>query len=213
MARPRVLLTGFGPFPGVAENPSGWLASALAARCATGGDLHAQVLPTEWAAVAALTPRLYETLQPHVMIHFGVSPRAKTLKIERSAHNRAASRRDARGALPVTPAIAPDGTMRLDTALPVTEIAARLRASGHRAASSRSCGRYLCNFLYYRSLEWAQARGRDALFVHVPPLAAQGGSAGEHDLLRAAETVLHLVLDCAADRRAAAPSRIVEARP
>ena len=28
-------------------------------------------------------PRLYEALQPHVMIHFGVSQRAKTFRIER----------------------------------------------------------------------------------------------------------------------------------
>src|SRR6266508_2722897 len=101
MAKLRVLLTGFGPFPGVPENPSAWLAEALAAHSAgLECELHSQVLPTEWEAVATLTPALCETLQPHVMIHFGLSEHAKAFRIERSAHNRTAPRADARGALP-----------------------------------------------------------------------------------------------------------------
>ena len=199
MARPRVLLTGFGPYPGVARNPSGWLAETLAARQPSHDcDLQARVLPTEWAAVAALTPRLHETLQPHVMIHFGVSSRAKTLCIERSAHNRAASRIDACGATPGMPTISPGGAMRLDTRLPVKGLAAHLRTQGVAARVSRSCGRYLCNFLYYRSLQWAQAQARDALFVHVPPPASQGGPVSTDALLHAADEILLFVLDVTA---------------
>ena len=203
MARSRILLTGFGPYPGVAENPSGWLAETLAARAPSYDcDLHARIIPTEWDAVAALTPSLHETLQPHVMIHFGVSPRAKAVRIERSAHNRAASQADARGALPD---ISPNGAMRLDTGLPVTRIAAHLRTQGMAAHASRSCGRYLCNFLYYRSLQWAHAQARDALFVHVPVPTSQGGPFSENALLDAAEEILHFVLGFTAgqDARAA----------
>jgi pyroglutamyl-peptidase len=195
MTRPRVLLTGFGPFPGVAENPSGWLAETLAGRKnAQGVYLYRHVFPTDWDTVAALTPKLHQSLQPHVMIHFGVSPRAKTLRIERSAHNRAARRHDASGRLPRTPAISPAGAARLDTSLPVTAIAAHLRAQGHAASASASCGRYLCNFLYYRSLEWAKAQGRDALFVHVPLTPAQGGTFSADALLHAAQETVDVVL-------------------
>jgi len=205
MARSRVLLTGFGPFPGVAENPSGWLAEALAAQGSTDCDIHKHVLPTEWDTVAALTPRLHETVQPRLMIHFGVSPAAKGLRIERSAHNRAGPRADARGALPATPAISPQGATRLDTALPVTALAAHLRSQGHAAAASRSCGRYLCNFLYYRSLEWARANGGDALFVHVPLTRAQGGAYSQDALLHAAHETLRFVLDFTAQQARPAP--------
>ena len=105
MERPRILLTGFGPFPGVPTNPSGWLAETLAERLPAPelqGRIHARIFPTEWQA-AALLPNLCETLQPHVMIHFGVSEHAKTFRIEHSAHNRAAPRADAAGALPACP--------------------------------------------------------------------------------------------------------------
>ena len=201
MARPRVLLTGFGPFPGVPENPSGWLAETLAARNAAHDcelndcELYGRVLPTEWEAVAALTPRLHADLQPHVMIHFGVCASAKTLRIERSAHNHAAARVDACGTLPTTPAISPDGAMRLDTGLPVNALATHLRAQGHAANASRSCGRYLCNFLYYRSLERAKREGREALFVHVPLTSAQGGDLDRDALLQAAQETLRFVLE------------------
>jgi len=195
MARPRVLLTGFGPFPGVAENPSGWLAEALAGRkTAHDVDLHGHILPTEWDAVAAYATGLHQGLQPHVMIHFGVSPQAQGLRIERSAHNQAARRHDASGRLPGAPAISTTGTARLDTGLPVIAIAAHLRAQGHAASASGSCGRYLCNFLYYRSLEWAKAQGREALFVHVPLTHAQGGTFAADDLLHAAQETVDFVL-------------------
>ncbi|HUU67687.1 MAG TPA: pyroglutamyl-peptidase I [Methyloceanibacter sp.] len=207
MARPRVLLTGFGPFPGVPENPSGGLAETLAGRSsAFDCDLHVELLPTEWNAVAALMPRLHADLQPDVMIHFGVSATATGLRIERSAHNRAASRTDACGGLPDARAIAPDGAMRLDTALPVTSLAAHLRGSGHPANASRSCGRYLCNFLYYRSLAWAQMHGSHALFVHVPLTHAQGGAVSQDALLHAGHETLRFVLGAAAAHAAPRPA-------
>ena len=48
---------------------------------------------------------------------------------------------------------------------------------GIPAAPSRSAGRYLCNFLYYLSLDWAtrQEQSPAVLFVHIPPFTAHGG--------------------------------------
>jgi pyroglutamyl-peptidase len=210
MARPRVLLTGFGPFPGVTENPSAWLAETLAERATSLGldcELHARVLPAEWEAVATLAPRLYETLQPRVMIHFGLSERARSLRIERSAHNRALPRADALGKLPASPVILAERPNRLDTGLPAASLAADLRARGHTAETSRSAGRYLCNFLYYLSLEWA---GRQtcpplALFMHIPLGPAQGGPFSEAELLRGAQETLRVALAFASEREAATP--------
>jgi pyroglutamyl-peptidase len=197
MTRPRVLLTGFGPFPGVAENPSAWLAETCAGSPEIDGELHLRILPTEWAA-AALMPRLYANLQPHVMIHFGVSERANAFRIERSAHNRAALRADASQALPAGRVIRAEGPDRLDTALPASRLAAHLRTSGLPAVTSRSAGSYLCNFLYYHSLDWArrQPDPRLVLFVHVPPLTGQGGTFSPEDLLRGAHETVRFVLAC-----------------
>lgn len=210
MARPRVLLTGFGPFPGAAVNPSAWLAETLATQTPSAElncELHARVLPTEWESVATLTPHLYETLQPHVMIHFGLSERAKSFRIERSAHNRAAPRADASGALPGSRVILPQGPDRLDTTLPASTLAVHLKARGLAAVTSRSAGRYLCNFLYYRSLEWAARQQSPSLvlFVHIPLGPTQGGPLSETRLLHGAQETLRLVLAFASERDRARP--------
>jgi pyroglutamyl-peptidase len=197
MARQRVLLTGFGPFPGVPDNPSARLAEALAAASsALDCDLHWQVLPTEWETVAALAPALHETLQPHVMIHFGLSERSKTFRIERSAYNRTAPRPDAKGALPSAAVVLSQRPDRLDTRLPAAVLAAHLRGRGLAATTSRSAGSYLCNFLYYLSLDWGARQESPplALFVHIPRASAQGGPFSEAEVLHGAQELLRLVL-------------------
>lgn len=196
MTRPRVLVTGFGPFPGVAENPSAWLVETLAERPPSAElEFHARVLPTEWEATA-LMPRLYETLQPRVMIHFGLSQRAKAFRIEGSARNRAALRADAKGAMPSDPVIRPEGPDRLDTKLPAAALAAHLRRRGLAAVTSRSAGGYVCNFLYYHSLDWARRQTDPclALFVHIP---APSGTFSKDALLHGAHETLRFVLTLA----------------
>jgi pyroglutamyl-peptidase len=198
MARTRVLLTGFGPFPGVLKNPSAWLVERLAEQSPPEFDceLHVRVLPTEWQATQ-LMRRLYESVQPHVMIHFGLSARAKIFRIERSAHNRAAPRADAVGALPLSPVIHPQGPDRFDTQLPIGALAAHLRSRGVPAVASPSAGSYLCNFLYYHSLGWARARANDCrvLFVHIPPMSGSGAVLTQDTLLFGARETLCFVLN------------------
>ncbi|MGE5260688.1 MAG: peptidase C15 [Actinomycetota bacterium] len=193
----RVLITGFGPFPGVPVNPSAWLAEALPERLSQlNGELQARVLPTEWGAVEGLVRHLHETIQPHVTIHFGLSQTAKEFRIERSAYNRASLRRDASGSLPRDGVILAEGADRLDTSLPASALSAHLRQRGVPAAASRSAGRYLCNFLYYLSLARAagMTRAPAVLFVHIPPLAAHGGPLNEAELLGGAEAIVRFAL-------------------
>jgi pyroglutamyl-peptidase len=204
MARPRVLVTGFGPFPGAPENPSASLAEALGDPQSPGFELHVHVLPTEWEAVAGLAPLLYARLQPDVMIHFGLCQRAVGFRIERSAYNRAAPRVDARAALPAARHVLTQGPERLDTRVPAAKVAAHLSAHGIPASSSRSAGRYVCNFLYYHSLAWVaeqQTTAPVALFVHIPRGAGQGGPISDASLLHGAQEVVRFVLAFAEARK------------
>jgi pyroglutamyl-peptidase len=202
MARPRLLITGFGPFPGFAKNPSAWLVEALADR--QGGrefTLETRVLDTEWDNVA-LIPRLFETLQPHAMIHFGVSAGARAFHVERSAHNRTAKARDGRGAMAKDRTIRAGGSPRLDTEFPAAKLAAHLRKNGIAARTSRSAGAYLCNFLYYHSLEWAQQRQSvpPVVFVHIPPWTKGRGPNSREALLQGGVETLRFVLSRALER-------------
>lgn len=197
MVRPRVLITGFGPFPGVADNPSSWLVETLAAERQPAPEfkLDAHILPTEWDN-AALIQRLYEAVQPHVMIHFGVSEDTTGFRVERSAHNRMARQADARGATPTGRRIRASGPSRFDTPFPAAKLAAHLRRSGIAASTSRSAGAYLCNFLYYHSLDWAfrQETIPPVLFVHIPPWTKTRGAFSREALLHGADKTLRFVL-------------------
>ena len=117
MARPHVLITGFGPFPGAAENSSAWLVETLAASRPSSRlncTLHAEVLPTEWAEVATLGPRLFNQHRPRVMLHLGLNKRARGFRIERTARNLIDPNEDARGAVPSTRSVLERGRALLD---------------------------------------------------------------------------------------------------
>jgi pyroglutamyl-peptidase len=205
MACPRVLLTGFGPFPGAAENSSAWLVEELAGKRQSsdlGCDLHAEVLPTEWAEVARLGPGLVQHHRPRLTLHLGLHKRARGFRIERSAHNLIDLREDARGAVLDRRSILDRSYGRLDTAIPATQLARHLRAQDLPAVASRSAGTYLCNYLYYLSLHWArgQSGACDVCFVHLPPGPRQGGPLSEAELLRGAELTMRYLLAFALDR-------------
>ncbi len=205
MARPRVLLTGFGPFPGAAENSSAWLVEELAGKRQSSGlgcDLHAEVLPTEWDEVARLGPGLVQHHRPRLTLHLGLHKRARGFRIERSAHNLIDLREDARGAVLNRRTILDRSDGRLDTEVPATQLARHLRTHDLPAVASRSAGTYLCNYLYYLSLHWARGQNGacDVCFVHLPPGPRQGGPLSEAELLRGAELIMGYLLAFALDR-------------
>lgn len=198
-----LLLTGFGPFPGIPKNPSTTLVEALAERLSETPDLvlHRHVLTTEWDYVRHQAPALLQDSQPDMVVHFGLCRGTNGFRIERSAYNRTGKLKDAAGALPSQAAILACGAPRLDTSLSTARLARDLRQNGIPALPSLSAGRYLCNYLYYLSLDWAarQALSRDraplVLFVHIPPTKRDGGYLDEAGILRGADSILRHVLE------------------
>ncbi len=193
-----LLLTGFGPFPGIPENPSMALVETLAETFAgtPGLTLRTHILSTEWDYVHHQAAALLDDTRPDIVVHFGLCRGANGFRIERSAYNQASNLEDAANTLPRSPAILAGATPRLDTQLSTTDLARALRQAGIAALPSLSAGRYLCNTLYYLSLDWA-ARQRPAplvLFVHIPPTIEHGGYLGQAEILRGAEIILREVL-------------------
>jgi pyroglutamyl-peptidase len=172
-ARPVILLTGFGPFPGRPDNLTSRLVPELAARAARrfrGHEVVADVFPTEWARAPQRLAELYAAHAPKVALHFGVSQAATGFTLETAAFNRCASMADATGSLPSAPQIEHDGADELATRLPVEDIVAHLQALNLPVARSADAGSYLCNTVFYRSLQHATVapKGAVAGFVHIP---------------------------------------------
>jgi pyroglutamyl-peptidase len=175
-ARTSVLLTGFGPFPGVPINATMRLVPELARRAerAFGVKITAGILPTEWAAAPAQLDLLLAASDPDLVVHFGVSARARGFEIELRARNACSPLPDAAGALPQLATIRGEGASTLAASLPAQFLATRLRRIGVPAFTSRDAGAYLCNRLLYHSLARAAgSRNRRVGFIHIPATLAR----------------------------------------
>lgn len=56
----------------------------------------------------------------------------------------------------------------LQTTLPVEEITKALEKKGFEVTQSDDAGRFVCNYVYYHSLRFAEQNKTNSLFVHVP---------------------------------------------
>lgn len=168
----RVLLTGFGPFPGMPRNPAETIVRRLAASRALRAlpaRVETLVLDTMWSRLDALAARI-ESVRPDIVFMVGVQ-RRDGVRLERVARAHATTRiTDHAGRHP--PAhFAADGPGHMRTRLPVVGLAAALRRTGAPVRVSEDAGRYLCNAALRTALA-ARLPGQppaQAVFVPVPP--------------------------------------------
>ncbi|CAD5315752.1 unnamed protein product [Arabidopsis thaliana] len=170
-------ITGFKKFHGVAENPTEKMANNLkeylAKNCVSKDVNLGSCTVLETAGQGALAS-LYQLLQSAV--HFGVNSGATKFAIEQQAVNEATFRcPDELGwkpqNLPIVPSDGPISTVR-KTNLPVEEITKALEKNGFEVITSDDAGRFVCNYVYYHSLRFAEQNKTRSLFVHVPLFVA-----------------------------------------
>jgi pyroglutamyl-peptidase len=182
MSKLRILITGFGPFPGAPYNPTQQLvARLLRLRRPVLGDveLSSHIFPVSYAAVERQLPALLAKHRPQALLMFGLASRTPYVRIETRARNAVTMIwPDAEHARVRKGSIAPER----DAMMFGPHTAKLLRAAlgtGIDARTSRNAGSYLCNYLSWRAIE-AAARDngpRLTAFIHVPLLAREGTSA------------------------------------
>ena len=178
----RILVTGFGPFPGAPYNPTQKLVARLLCLrrpALSDVELSGHIFPVTYTAVDRQLPMLLAKHRPEGLLMFGLAARTPYLRIESRARNAvttiwpdAEHARVRKGSI----------TREADAMMFGPHTAKLLRAAdstGIDARSSRNAGSYLCNYLSWRAIE---ATGSDrgprlAAFVHVPLLARDGRSA------------------------------------
>jgi pyroglutamyl-peptidase len=195
----RVLIAGFGPFPGAPFNPSAALAQALARRrrpALAGAIRTAHVFATAYAAVDRDIKKLLAA-KPDVMLIFGLAGRRRHLCIETRARNAVSIVfPDAHRYRPPAPVIAANEPALQYGNAPFMRLRDAARASGVPSRLSRDAGRYLCNYVYWRMLRHARGGAPLIAFVHIPPLRrasrpkAKRPAPSLHQLTRAAEAML-----------------------
>jgi pyroglutamyl-peptidase len=177
MTSPRILITGFGPFPGAPENPTARLIEALRADTSLLEDtseVRTEILAVEYDTVPARLLSFGEEFDPDIAIHFGLSARAQRFTLERLARNEiAADRPDNAGGQPGAACIVEGGAGHPST-LPLDAISEALSKAGLPFSWSDDAGGYLCNYIFYlsRSPHFEGFSPKISGFIHVPPLVA-----------------------------------------
>jgi pyroglutamyl-peptidase len=182
--RPTIVLTGFGPFPGVPSNATQTLIPRLTVAARTlfpSHDIVDEILPTEWQEGPARLMRLVNCGNVVLTLHFGVAHDVQGFRLELVARNLRTSLQDAVGNLPEGDRVVEEGPDLLATTLPAERIAARLLGLGFPCVTSDNAGTYLCNALLYHSLAAARCAPVPHLagFVHVPASLVGHGPSGE----------------------------------
>lgn len=174
----KTILTGFSIFGDNTSNPTEVIARAFRDR----EGISSFVLPVEydnsWKIIKDTSADLY--------IHMGLASSRENITVEQFAYNeKSASIPDNAGVIFNGEKITQDGSDILETPVNIPLIIDSLTAEGIKASPSRDPGRYVCNNIYYHSLQ----RGNRALFVHFPPL----DKSSLEDDIRAVETVITLL--------------------
>lgn len=172
----RILLTGFGPFPGAPYNPTQPLVARLSRLRRPAFDdveLASHIFPVTYAAVDQQLPEVLAKVKPDAVLMFGLAARTSYLRIESRARNAvtmlwpdAANTRSSKRGIDA----------KADAMMFGPHTARLLRAArltGIDARPSRDAGAYLCNYLSWRAIENVKSGGGPSLaaFIHIPLLA------------------------------------------
>jgi len=172
----RILITGFGPFPGAPFNPTQRLVPRLVKlRRPALADVEriGHVFPVTYAAVDRQLPDLIAGYHPDALLMFGLASRTPYLRVETRARN-------------VISQLWPDAdhtaifSRTIDAGAPAakrfgahtSKLFRAAQATGVFVRPSLSAGSYLCNYLSWRAIEAAEHGNspRLAAFIHVPPV-------------------------------------------
>lgn len=177
--RLRVLVTGFGPFPGAPINPTMPLVRRLAALRRPALDdveLTGHIFHVTYRTVDRELPELIARIRPHAMLMFGLANRTDHVRIETRARNAVTTTfPDADRTIARQGSIVP-GAAPMSFGAHTPRLLRAAQSAGIDARASRDAGSYLCNYLSWRAIEATRTESgpRLAAFIHVPLLPPRG---------------------------------------
>ncbi len=181
MGKLRILITGFGPFPGAPYNPTIPLVRRLAQLrrpAFSNVELLSHIFHVSYAAVDRELPKLIANCRPDAMLMFGLAGRSAHVRVETRARNAVSTRlsdADRRRAGKTSILSGSDAALFGPHTARLVHAA---RGTGVHVEVSRDAGSYLCNYLSWRAIEATGKPGGPSLaaFVHVPLLGRDGSA-------------------------------------
>lgn len=175
-----LLLTFFGPFPGVPVNPTVALAEGaqrLLTRMRPDLNVITRELPVSYDGSSTALRAALQEVQPDALISLGVAVGRDVVSLEQVAINLdSAGIEDNDGDQRCDEPIAPGGQEAYFSSLPVRASFERLRAAGEPVEISYTAGTYVCNHVFYEGQRISRELGLSipAGFVHVPATRSDG---------------------------------------
>ena len=169
-ALPKILLTGFAPFDGAADNPSWQAVAALHGRQVAGHRIMARELPTEFDASLIVLRKAIRETRPRLVVCVGLAAGRDAISLERIAINIDDARiPDNAGAQPIDVPVLRDGPAAYFSTLPLKAMLAALHDAGIPAEVSQTAGTFVCNHVFYGLMHALRRRSTlRAGFIHVP---------------------------------------------
>eukprot|EP00667_Euglena_gracilis_P022810 EG_transcript_25535 len=188
-----ILLTGFGPFRKVTDNPSTTVARLLHHEVIEGALVQCEELEVSYRYVTDVVPQLWQHLSPGLVVHLGLSAKAKAVTLEQCCRNTGYDKPDVLEVLPDSPCCVEGGPECLYTSLDLPAIAEAVTVeAGLPCELSSDPGLYLCEYVLYTSmhLAWRGQLPVPVLFVHIPeavaPFTVEALAAAVRTVLRTA---------------------------
>jgi pyroglutamyl-peptidase len=166
----KILLTGFGPFGNVADNPSARVVAQMARSALDPHALDTRILPVSYRRADEEITALLRKGRYDVALLLGVAGGADRIRLEIFGRNRSSTtKRDADDDV-TQGRVRETGPAALPASSTVRGIVSKLKAAGIAARISRTAGDYVCNHTYYAALDTIAALDLPTrcLFMHVP---------------------------------------------
>jgi pyroglutamyl-peptidase len=175
----RILITGFGPFPGAPYNPTQQLVARLLRLRRPALDdveLSGHIFPVTYQAVDRELPKLVAKYRPQTVLMFGLASRTAHVRIETRARNAVTTRWPDADQTRARKGSISDGADAVMFGPHTMKLLRAADSTGIDARASRDAGSYLCNYLSWRAIEATsrETGPRLTAFVHIPLIARDG---------------------------------------
>ncbi|XP_014228626.1 pyroglutamyl-peptidase 1 [Trichogramma pretiosum] len=194
-----VLVTGFGLFRDYDVNAS-WEAVKLLPELFSKSEISSEInlvieeIPVAYQTVDKKVEELYKKHKPSVILHVGVSNMATCLTVECQANSKGYNHPDIYNEYPNECADHKILKTKCDPHKICEIVNKNSTETNCTACTSTRAGRYLCEYIYYKSLELEEPL---VLFVHVPELSIYSSEKTAQGLL---DVLIHLI-ECARSQK------------
>lgn len=166
----RILLTGFGPFGSVRNNPTARIVEHFEKVGIPSHELVTAVLPVSYRGASEEIARRLDGVRFDLVLLLGVAAGSEKVRLEIFGRNRSSTVKKDADEQVSEGLVRPQGPPALPGTISVRGLVRWLAEEGIPARISQTAGDYVCNHTYYAALHTAASGGRGilCLFVHLP---------------------------------------------